>query len=155
MTGSGKRLTLFLFVAASLHAPSRGMAAELSKGDVERMVQSYLAVWSRDDAINAASVARFYAPRVVYYGKPMSRTGVLADKRAYIRRWPVRSYAEVPGSFAGTCRPDHSRCKATFEMRFRRVSRSAHVAAGRARLTFDFVPTDGGLRIAQESARPL
>ena len=123
-----------------------------SRADAERAVQAYFAMWSSDDGVNAASVKRFYAPDVTYYGKRMTRAQVLADKRAYIRAWPVRSYREVPGTFAARCNGDLSLCHVTTDMAWRRTSRTGAVSTGRATIAFDFVPADGGRKIARESA---
>ena len=48
-----------------------------------------------------------------------------------------------------------SRCRVSVIMAWRRLGRDAEVSAGRARIAFDFVPVDGGRKIARESARPL
>ena len=146
-------LTATLSVAA---VPAQAQIADPgSKAEAEHAVQGYLAMWSKNEAINDASVARFYAPRVIYYGKAFSRAQVLADKETYIRHWPVRDYREVPGSFTAHCNPDRSLCKVSADMTWRRVSTSKAVSVGRARLTFDFVPVEGGRKIARESARIL
>lgn len=140
---------------AAMPAAHAQIADPGSKAEAEHAVQGYLAMWSKNDAINDASVARFYAPRVIYYGKSFSRAQVLADKATYIRHWPVRDYREVPGSFTAHCNPDRSLCKVSADMTWRRVSASNAVSVGRARLTFDFVPVEGGRKIARESARIL
>ena len=126
-----------------------------TKADAERALQAYLAMWSSNSGVTAAAVNRFYAPRVVYYGKVMSRAQVLADKRAYIRAWPVRLYQEVPGTFAATCNADRSLCHVTADMTWRRVNRRNITSSGRAHMAFDFVPADGARKIARESARLL
>lgn len=155
-------MSLFRCLAAnailmvSLSAPARAQIADNApKADAERAVQAYLAMWSSDKDINAASVTRFYAPRVIYYGKAYSRTQVLDDKKAYIRQWPIRRYTEVPGSFTGHCNPGRTLCKVNADMTWRRVSRSHQVSIGRARLSFDFVPVEGNRKIARESAQIL
>lgn len=126
-----------------------------SQADAERALQSYLAMWSSNAGVTAGAVQRFYAPSVVYYGKRFSRAAVLADKRNYIRAWPVRSYREVPGTFSARCNGDRSLCHVSADMTWRRVSRHSDVSTGRARIAFDFVPVEGGRKIARESARVL
>ena len=121
----------------------------------EGAIQSYLTMWSHNADITAAAVGRFYAPTVVYYGKRLSRAQVLADKLRYIQAWPMRRYAEVPGSIEASCNPDRSRCRVSVIMAWRRRGRDAKVSVGRARIAFDFVPADGGRKIARESARNL
>ena len=126
-----------------------------TKADAERAIQAYLAMWGSGGRFDAQSVARFYAPQVVYYGKHFSRAQVLADKRRYARAWPVRHYAEVPGSFSGHCNAARTLCKVGVTMRWRRVGDAGKVSTGRARLGFDFVPVEGGRKIARESATIL
>jgi hypothetical protein len=142
-------------ILAAMPAAHAQIADPGSKAEAEHAVQNYLAMWSSNAAINDASVSRFYAPRVVYYGKSFSRAQVLADKTTYVRRWPVREYREVPGSFVAHCNADRSLCKVSADMTWRRVNTSNAVSVGRARLTFDFVPVEGGRKIARESARIL
>ena len=121
----------------------------------EGAIQSYLGMWSRNADITAAAVDRFYAPSVVYYGKRLSRAEVLADKLRYIRAWPVRRYAEVPGSIKAQCNADRSLCHVSVIMAWHRTGRTDDVSVGRARVAFDFVPADGTRKIARESARNL
>ena len=121
----------------------------------EGAIQAYLTMWSRNSGITAAAVDRFYAPSVVYYGKRLSREEVLADKLRYIQAWPVRQYAEVPGSIEGRCNADRSLCHVSVIMAWRRTGRTHKVSVGRARIVFDFVPVDGSRKIARESARNL
>ena len=123
-----------------------------SKADAELAVQDYLAIWSRNDGVTAANVARFYAPRVTYYGKAFTRQQVLADKQVYIRRWPIRDYREVPGSFQATCDASRALCKVKVLMAWRRGDGRGHTSTGRARMSFDFVPADGARKIAREAA---
>ncbi len=143
-------LVLALPLATVARADDGGTRAE-----AERSLQSYLAMWSSDARVTAATVERFYAPQVVYYGKSFSRAKVLADKQAFIRSYPVRDYREVPGTFAGSCNDDRSRCHVSAEVAWRRVDRHGVASTGRARLGFDFIPIDGGRKIARESARLL
>ena len=124
-----------------------------TRADAERAIQAYLALWSHDADVNAASIERFYPPQAIYYGHAYSRAEILADKRAYVRRWPQRSYREVPGTLSAHCNADRSLCAVGVIMEWRRVG--AKVSIGRARLGFDFVPSDGARKIARESARIL
>lgn len=137
-------------------ASTMGATAQLadggSKADAERAVQNYLALWSSKGNFDAAVVNRFYAPRVVYYGKAFTRAQVLADKRVYARQWPVRAYHEVPGSLTAHCNGNRSVCQVRVQMAWRRVGRDDTVSTGRARMLFEFVPADGSRKIARESA---
>jgi hypothetical protein len=132
---------------------AQGLGEGGSKAEAERAIQAYLAMWSRNDDVRAASVARFYAPRVIYYGKPMSRGQVLADKLSFIRTWPQRSYREVPGSLTAHCNGDRSLCLVKADMIWSRTDRRGRTESGKAHLSFAFVPSDGQRKIARESAR--
>ena len=154
--GLGRR---FPAAAAILLAIASSAPAQVgdggTKADVERAIQNYLAIWSSEKSFDAATIERFYAPQVIYYGKSFSRAQLLGEKEAYARQWPVRLYREVPGSLAARCDDGKTLCKVSADMTWHRVSRSGKVSDGRARLTFDFVPVEGGRKIARESARLL
>ena len=145
------RLTITAFLLAC--GPAVAQTGPVP-GD-ESAIQAYLAMWSRNSEVTAAAVDRFYAPSVVYYGKRLSRTQVLADKLHYIKAWPVRRYSEVPGSIEAHCNADRSRCRVSVIMAWHRVGRAQEISVGRARVAFDFVPADGGRKIARESAHNL
>lgn len=147
-------LAILSFAALASGARAQGLDGG-SKAEAERALQGYLALWSSEADVSPAAVSRFYAPRVVYYGKAFTRAQVLADKLAYAKQWPVRHYREVPGSFTARCNADRSLCKVSADMTWRRVSRANAVSTGRARLVFDFVAVDGGRKIAREGARIL
>lgn len=144
-----------LILLATLLACSPALAQSGPEPGDEGAIQAYLGMWSHNADVTAAAVDRFYAPTVVYYGKRFSRAQVLADKLRYIRAWPVRHYSEVPGSIEAHCNPDRSRCRVSVIMAWRRLGRDARASTGRARIAFDFVPSDGGRKIARESARNL
>ena len=148
-------LVAFASAAAVQAQAAGGAGMGGTEADAERAIQAYLAIWSSNGRFDAASVDRFYAPRVVYYGKSFSRAEVLADKLAYARAWPVRHYGEVPGSFSGHCNAARTLCKVGIVMNWRRVGTAGRVSTGRAKLGFDFVPVEGGRKIARESATIL
>ena len=124
-----------------------------TKAETEQAVQAYLSqLWSSNGHFDQKTISRFYAPRVIYYGKSMTRAQVFADKVAYVKNWPVRTYREVPGSFAAECAEDRSICEVKIDMTWRRISTSRKVSVGRATIRFVFVAVDGGQKIARESA---
>ena len=148
------RTILAALVPLLLASPARaGEADGGTKAEAEQAIQAYLAMWSRDAGVTRSAVDHFYAPRTSYYGHSFSRAQILADKLAYIKRWPQRSYAEVPGSLSARCNADRSLCTVSVDMAWRRVG--ARIVSGKAHMVFDFVPVDGGRKIARESARIL
>jgi hypothetical protein len=117
----------------------------------QKQVENFVDVWSRDDGVTMASVERLYAPRVIYYGKNMSRAAILADKRAYIARWPQRRYEIVPGSVDVACTKGNAQCRATALMRWTRADRAGREVRGSSRMAF-LVSRDSGGKIIRESA---
>jgi hypothetical protein len=55
-------------------------------------------------------IASAYAPEVSYYGKKRSREGVLADKFAWMERWPVRDYRVQQDSAEWQCNDNARLC---------------------------------------------
>lgn len=149
------RTLVRLMLPAALVACSCAFAQNGPEPGDEGAIQAYLAMWSHNADVTAAAVNRFYAPVVIYYGKRLSRAQVLADKLRYVRAWPVRHYSEVPGSIDARCNADRSLCHVSVIMAWRRLGHDAQVSVGRARIAFDFVPADGGRKIARESAHKL
>lgn len=52
-----------------------------------------------------------YGAQVEYFGKQKDRNSILADKAAYIRRWPERTYSVEPDSLRATCGSDGKICR--------------------------------------------
>jgi hypothetical protein len=121
--------------------------------DAARKLDLYVQVWAQDAGVNASSVREFYAPRVVYYGKSMSREQVLRDKLNYIAAWPVRDYTIRPGSAATRCTAQ-GLCEARAILAWDRTSRAGKRSSGASRLTLVFSQREGG-KIVRESATPL
>ena len=48
--------------------------------------------WSQNRPNVAAGMRAFYADEILFYGKDWTQAQVLADKAAFIERWPVRAY---------------------------------------------------------------
>ena len=134
------------------------LATPALAGPAERdaHMDEYLAIWARDGAITPATVEHLYASRVLYYGKPMSSSAVLRDKLAFVRAWPRRSYAAVPGTVTNDCRDGAARCRVTALIRWSRAD-----AAGRRRqsgtnsVRLDLAREDGALKIVRESGAPV
>lgn len=137
-------------VSTPLMARSEGIADETA----HQLMRDYLRTWSSNAGVNPRSMTRFYADRVVYYGKPMSRSGVLRDKLQYISTWRERRYSLVPGSVSIACNGPRTACQVTGTMRWDRRSVYGERSVGAARLGL-LVTRESGGRIARESAVPL
>lgn len=96
-----------------------------------------------------------YAPRVAYFGKPVSVNDVIKDKLSYYSRWPVRAFTLKPGTLA--IRPLRTGGKVyelTFEYEFKvSAAGSSRAGTGYARLQVDLA--DGHGKIVKESGKVM
>ena len=118
-------------------------------------MDEYLSIWSSNAAITPATVARLYGRRVEYYGRPMSAGDVYRDKLAFVRRWPVRSYAAVPGTVDNDCDDASPRCRVSAVMRWSRADRAGHGGSGTNTVRLDLAREGGMLKIVRESGEPV
>lgn len=58
----------------------------------QRLVEAYLDTVSGSNAEMVAAAPRFYAERVSFYGRSVTLSALIADKRRFARRWPDRRY---------------------------------------------------------------
>ena len=84
-------------------------AATLQQRSAE-LSQSYLRTWSVSGRRAVAEVPRLYSPKVRFYGRMVDHRTLAREKRAFIRRWPIRSYAHRPGTIRVSCDGQASRC---------------------------------------------
>ena len=104
-------------------------------------------------ALNGPRVLSVYAAKVDYFGLPTPATEVARQKASYYARWPRRSYALIPGSFAVKWKTA-DRAEVVFSYRYRVAARKAHTAGrGRAILEIDF--SQRAARIAKEDGKLL
>ena len=141
-------LVLVLSCSAALSQEAYG---SLNTEAAQRRLEAYVDTWSANRGINAGNVGHYYAPRVIYYGKPMSRQQVLRDKLNYIAAWPERHYRIVPGTVSASCDGAQTACRVSGVMAWNRRSRAGRVSIGNARLTLVLSRESGG-RIVRESA---
>jgi hypothetical protein len=139
------------FVASCSAAFGQDAYGPLSTATAQRRLEGYVDTWSSNTEINASNVAHYYANRVIYYGKPMSRGQILRDKLNYISVWPERHYRIVPGTVSAFCNGQHTACRVSGVMAWDRRSRTGKTSIGRARLTLTLSRASGG-RIIRESA---
>ena len=84
-------------------------AATLQRRSAE-LSRSYLRTWSANGSAAVAEVPRLYAPKVRFYGRIVDRRALAREKQAFIRRWPIRSYAHRPGTIRVACELSASQC---------------------------------------------
>ncbi len=140
-----------LFLA--LCAVSTGAQATSAQRDAR--MEAYLAIWSRNAEITPDTVSRLYARHVTYYGRAMSAEAVYRDKLAFVRRWPVRRYAIVPGSVTNDCDDAAPRCRVSAVLRWSRADRAGQGQSGTNSIRLDLARDDGTLKIVRESGAPM
>lgn len=86
--------------------PARGAdslpAADL-EGSSRRFLEQYLAAWSGGNDEALAFMREAYADAVTFYGKPVTGSAVLEEKRKFAARWPTRLYTLRPDSVRVRC----------------------------------------------------
>ena len=130
-------------------------AASATPAQRDARMDGYLAIWSRNDAITPATVARLYGRRVDYYGHPMSAEAVYRDKLAFAKAWPVRRYAAVPGTVTNDCGAAADSCRVTAVMRWSRADGAGRGGRGTNTVRLDLAREDGTLKIVRESGEPV
>jgi len=63
----------------------------------------YLDAWSSNGESGLRAIQDVTGPRVNYFGHSIDRSEVMATKRRFAERWPVRSYRHRPGSMKVRC----------------------------------------------------
>lgn len=70
------------------------------RGDATALAAHFFSVGSQNDLM---PIRNLYESNVQYYGKARGVDQILAEKRNYLRRWPVRNYVIDPNSLASSC----------------------------------------------------
>ncbi|MBV8848421.1 MAG: hypothetical protein JOZ16_02420 [Methylobacteriaceae bacterium] len=147
-------LAATLVVGGATAALAQDASEPLSSALAQRRLEAYVATWSANAGINAATVGNYYADRSIYYGKPMSRTQILRDKLNYVATWPERHYRIVPGTVAAACDHAKTMCRVSGIMQWDRRSRGGARSLGSARISLTLSRASGG-KIVHESASIL
>ncbi|MCC5984450.1 MAG: hypothetical protein JJU42_08810 [Rhodobacteraceae bacterium] len=110
--------------------------------------------WSRPNDVALSRIAEDYADAVDFYGGPHSHAEVMADKRAFARRWPVRDYELDLSTARADC--DAARCVVTGEILWdaRSPERGA-VSRGRSIIEVTLARAADGFRITAEGGRVI
>lgn len=153
MASVGALVLLGLGMAAP--HPARAAPAD----EPTALMNQFFAIWDDDAHVTPATVASLYAPRVSYYGQVLTTAQVYANKQAFIRRWPDRRYAVVPGSVSKGCEAGRARCRVSVVLAYtaRNEARNAS-ARGYTRVTLALARENGQFKITREAgsrvARP-
>lgn len=91
-------------------------------------VSEYYAVATQGSADAIPWMQQHYAPSVDFFGRDTNIDSIIAQKRAYLVRWPSRYYRLVPGSTVNQCDDATSVCRSTGTVQFETASpeRDAH-----------------------------
>jgi len=106
------RFITIIAIVCACPAPSfaqAGPSATLEQRSVQ-FAGSYLQVWSSSSRAAIAAVPRLYAPRVLFYGRVLARRRPMREKARFVQRWPVRHYADRPGTMRVSCDALASNC---------------------------------------------
>ncbi len=86
----------------------------LSQEDrARRFVSEYFAHWSEAGPEALRYFEASYSPEVAFYGRTVARDALMAGKRSYVQRWPVRVYTARPETMRVFCNEATRTCTAT------------------------------------------
>ena len=96
-----------LAVAVALATPAHAATSDTNVARMrthsETLARSYLRLWSTSDKGALSDVPERYGPRVAFYGRVVTRAELAAEKRRFLRRWPIRRYTIRPGTMKTDC----------------------------------------------------
>lgn len=139
--------------SAAIAGPARSGLAEQRARDYFEMLQ---ARWSMDNATALATLRDAYSDIVNYYGRPLEKRTVLDEKRAFVQRWPERTYSIRPGTVNVSCDADGRLCTVTGVTDWRAASAArGAVSTGAATYEMQFIQEGGRISIIGESATIL
>lgn len=147
-------LTTFLGLTPWAALMALAPAALAAEDDADASMAQFFGIWDDNSRVTPEKVASLYGRHVIYYGEAMTPAQVYANKRAFIRRWPDRRYALVPGTVSKGCDPSRTRCKVDVILRWSAASGTRHAAAnGWTRVSIDLAREDGQFKIVREAGR--
>jgi len=133
------KVVAVLILAAT--SPSVAFARATPGSRAAELSRAYLAVWSSNEATTLPRLKQVYAPQVRFYGRVLNHSGLLSEKRRFMKRWPVRRYALVPETVRVSCAAQGSTCTVTGLIQWKAENRARRAAAqgfSRFSQTFDF-----------------
>ncbi|CAA9317846.1 MAG: hypothetical protein AVDCRST_MAG90-846 [uncultured Microvirga sp.] len=87
---------------AQASAAADGASARQSRM-AESFARSYLRTWSASNRVALAGSPDFYGEAVRFHGRDLSGSSLIAHKRRFVQRWPVRQYRHRPGTLRAVC----------------------------------------------------
>lgn len=113
MIRMGFLIVTLAWSAATIPACAQTAPAQDLAGMGDRsadLANSYLRLWSSSNEAALADVHEIYAPRVKFFGRGMDRRSLAAEKKRFVRRWPIRTYTHRPGTMRVQCNPTTRAC---------------------------------------------
>jgi hypothetical protein len=130
-----------------------GYLAEVVKPHVTNRFALLVAAFNLSglEGENRDRLAQFYPDEVVYYGKRMSRSDVIADKQRFMARWPTRNYILRPDTVTVACSEETKLCSVHGTVDWE-ASNSSRRSVGVANFVYTFVSGGSVLLVAEESS---
>ena len=88
----------------------------------ELLTLEYLQFWSSPNRVTLSTMPTFYGREVLFHGRRMSLSELMAEKRRFARRWPDRTYTARPDSLAIRCEVEARTCEVFTLVDFTAVS---------------------------------
>ena len=119
-------------------------------------VHANFSAGSADAASALAWIGSHYGKSIDYYGRAVPFNAVLAEKRAYVQRWPERVYIPAEKALAVNCAPGGRICRVsgTVQYECRSYSRGAY-AGGLASFAMTIDMTGASPIVISEDGRVL
>jgi len=76
----------------------------------QELAVNYLNSWSAPNPVTLETTSDFYAPRVLFYGRPMDVRALIREKRRFVQRWPERQYRPHEDTMRVACDPERDVC---------------------------------------------
>lgn len=123
-----------------------------SQQEASQFAEDYFAHWSENNDEAISYFSSIYLDSVVYYGSPTSKTAILKQKTAFVKRWPLRIYTVEPNTMTVTCDGSGADCIVSGVVQWdcRSIARNAHsIGSANFRLALNISPT--GVKVAEEN----
>jgi hypothetical protein len=79
-------------------------------------LKDYFSTWSSSDEIALRFVNDAYAETVDFFGTKITKAEIIQQKKAFVQRWPSRSYKERGNKTAISCNAINKTCSVTGEI---------------------------------------
>jgi hypothetical protein len=117
------------------------------------LTEAYVLASNSSDDHALAYLEGIYSDEVSYYGKLLSKSAVLMDKRTFFQRWSKRTYSLLPDTLQIHC-GTQSGCKVDGTMNWEASSVNSRVV-GSASFALVWTMEHGSWRLSSETSRVL